>query len=131
MRILVVDDDFISLTKLKALLSIKGDCQAATNGAQAIEMFIEAHAAGKPYDLITMDIEMPGMTGYEAVEAIRAWEKENRIFMDGSEVAVLMVTVKSDSGNFISSFKSGCEGYIIKPFDRAAIEKAVDQVMHE
>ena len=80
MRVLVVDDDYVSRTKLKALLtSLGGDCDALPDGEMVIKMFEKAHEESVPYDLITMDVEMPGMSGQEVVQKIRESESSNGI----------------------------------------------------
>ncbi len=116
MRILIVDDDYVSRTKLKALLAPCGDCDAVPDGALAVSMFEKAHQESVPYDLITMDIDMPGMSGQETVQKIRQWEHDQRAYRNGAgEARVLMVTVKKDPKAIVASFRDGCEWYLIKP----------------
>ena len=79
MRILIVDDDFVSRTKLEALLSEYGDCDAAEDGHQSLDMFEQAHGQSANYDLITMDIDMPGMSGHEVLSKIREWEEAHEV----------------------------------------------------
>lgn len=128
MRILAVDDDPVSLAKLKAILKSFGPCEACTSGLEAIMKFKEAHEKSEPFDLITLDIDMPGLKGQEVVGMIRDWEKKNRQHVDGTECKIIMVTVMTDGLSFIESFKEGCEGYLIKPFDRESVESAVRKV---
>lgn len=125
MRILIVDDEFVSLNKLSLLLSAYGECDAATNGGQALEMFKLAHEEKRPYDLITMDISMPGLSGLEVVSKIRGWEFELGIRSIAQEVKILMVTATTDSKSIISSFKKGCEGYLYKPFNKEKVHNAL------
>ena len=116
MRVLIVDDDYVSRIKLKALLAPFADCDAVPDGALAVSMFEKAHRESVPYDLITMDVDMPGMSGQEAVQKIRQWEQEHRAYRSAAgEVRVLMVTIKKDPGTIITSFRDGCEWYLIKP----------------
>lgn len=91
MRFLVVDDEFTSLILLKGILEKYGECEAATHGQQAFNMFQDAHQKKKPYHLITMDMMMPDIKGMEIVEKIRLWEKINEIKKD-EKVKILMVT---------------------------------------
>ena len=116
MRVLIVDDDYVSRAKLKALLAPYADCDAVPDGALAVSMFEMAHRESIPYDLITMDVDMPGMSGQEAVQKIRQWEQDHRAYRTGAgEVKILMVTVKTDPGTIVTSFRDGCEWYLIKP----------------
>ena len=125
MRILIVDDEFVSLKKLSLLLDDIGSCDTASSGEEALEMFITAEQENNPYELITLDIDMPGMSGTETVAKIRSYEEEMGIASLHTSVKVLMVTAMGDGKNIIGSFKGGCEGYLKKPFTRASIEKGL------
>ncbi len=124
MNILIVDDEPISRTKLKLLLSSYGRCQEAITGEQAIEMFIESFNQGEPYDLITLDINMPGMSGQEVAEKIRKFEAgiETPSLVN---VKIMMVTGENDSDVVMASIIQGCNGYLLKPFGKDTLEKAL------
>ena len=124
MRSLVVDDDYVSRTKLKTLLSPYGDSDAVPTGDIALRMFQIGHDEKIPYDLITMDIDMPGLKGQDVVKKIWQWEKAREIYMT-DQVKILMVTVKNDSENIISSFKEGCDGFLIKPVTPDKLSQAL------
>ncbi len=124
MNILAVDDDFVSRKKMNLILSAYGRCDVAMNGAECIEAFNMAHEEGDPYDLITMDVQMPGINGIETVQRIREWEKQHGVPL-GKGVKIIMVTVKEDAATVFSSFREGCEAYVSKPFTRESLEKAI------
>ncbi len=127
MRILVVDDDYVSRTKLKSLLSAYGDCDAVHNGEIALKMFEKAYKESAPYNLITMDIEMPDMSGQEVVHSIRQWELENKV-KSSRQVKILMITIKNDVDDITSSFKEGCEWYLTKPVTPENLREALAKV---
>jgi len=116
-RILIVDDDYVTRAKLKAILSDHGDCDAAPNGGLALSMLEDALNDAHPYELVTMDVDMPGMTGEEVVREIRRreWNWAKRMSRPASEAKILMVTVRRDSQTVLASFRRGCEGYLTKP----------------
>jgi len=120
MKILIIEDEFVSRTKLQKILSNLGECHLAVNGAEALEAFKMGHEEGKPYGLITVDIKLPDMTGPDVVKKIRAFEKESGATTSEGESKILMVTAMSGK-NVMASFKEGCEGYIVKPFDSRKI----------
>ena len=91
MKILIVDDDFVSRSKLEALLSAYGDCDTAENGNDGFEMFEQSHKDSSGYDLITMDIDMPDISGHEVLSKIREWEDANDVYKDGVNVKVMRV----------------------------------------
>ena len=125
MRILVVDDEFVSLKKLSLLLDDIGTCDTASSGEEALEMFITADQENSPYELITLDIDMPGMSGTETVAKIRSYEEEMGIASLHTSAKVLMITAMADSKSIMASFKGGCEGYLKKPFTRESIERGL------
>ncbi len=128
MKILVVDDEFVSLKKLTLFLQDKGKVDAATSGEQAVELFIKAEQDGAPYDLVTLDFDMPGISGPETAEQIRRYEEDNGIASLHASAKILMVTGMSDGKSIMSSFKGGCEGYLKKPFNKEEIQKSLKNI---
>ena len=127
MRILVVDDDHVCRVKLSGLFDAYGECDMATSGQQAIELFGKAHEESMPYELISMDIEMPGMNGPEVVAHIRDIEKALEV-PPGQEVKILMVTSLKGFKDVASSYNEGCDGYLNKPAQADAVKKALTQI---
>ena len=130
MRILVVDDDYVSRVKLKALLSKYGECDSAPDGKTALHLFEKAHAESVPYNLISLDIDMPDMRGQEVLRKIREWEEKNKVKFS-QEVKVLMITVMDDAPDVVSSFKEGCESYLNKPITPEKIENALQNMVFQ
>jgi two-component system chemotaxis response regulator CheY len=128
MRILVADDDLVSRTKLEVLLEAHGQCDTAKDGDQAWDSFQKAHQESKPYDLITMDIDMPGMNGHEVVAKIRQWEKENTSYETSKEAKILMVTSMQSRTDAIASFREGCECFIRKPIKPDDLTEALEKL---
>ena len=95
MNILVVEDDFISRRLLCRYLEKIGNCDVAINGAEAVAAVHDALHAQAHYDLICLDIMMPGMSGQEALEAIRKLEIEHDIHV-GQGARVIMTTALED-----------------------------------
>ena len=125
MRILIVDDDFVSRAKLQALLSQYGDCEVAEDGCQALDMFEQGHDQSANYDLITMDIDMPGMSGHEVLSRIREWEEAHYVYQQGHCAKVLMSTSLQSRTDIVSSFREGCEGYLKKPVTPEKLAEAL------
>ncbi len=127
MRILIVDDEYISRAKLKLLLSEHGDCDAAPNGELALELVENALRDSCPYNLITMDVDMPGLTGEKVVREIRRreWNWSQETGAPLHEARVLMVTIRNESRTVIDSFRGGCEDYLIKPITPESLNQAL------
>lgn len=114
MKTLIVEDEFISRKILLKIVTSFSEADIATDGLEALDAFKFASEEDMPYDLVLLDIMMPGMDGQEVLKEIRNFEKEKKIF--GSDaVKVIMTTGKKDSANVMQAFRSQCEGYIVKP----------------
>jgi two-component system, chemotaxis family, chemotaxis protein CheY len=122
MRILIVEDEFISRHLLQELLTSYGTCDTAINGKEALETFVNALDSGNPYDLICLDIMMPEMDGQEVLKNIRDIERGREILgLDG--VKIIMTTALEDFGNIKNAFAEQCEGYLVKPITKHKIIK--------
>ena len=128
MRILIVDDDYVSRLKLKSLLCRYGDCDAVPDGELALTMFKVAHDESVPYDLITMDIDMPKMWGQEVVKKIREWEADHSKYLAKSNVHILMISVKNEVSDALTSLKEGCACYMTKPVSPEKLEQALEKI---
>ena len=114
MKILVLDDEFVSRTKLKLMMEHFGVCDAVENGQDAIALFRAAHHQADPYDLIMLDINLPAMNGIEVLTLIRQTELALKL-RQGRQAKILMATSYRDKHHIIASAQSGCNGYIVKP----------------
>ena len=120
MRALVVDDELVGRILMRKLLADHAECDMVVNGREALEAFRLAWSENTPYDLVCLDIMMPEMDGHETLKAIRAYEEERGIFGD-KRAKVIMITAKEDSKSVLSSFKEGCEGYLVKPVTKKGV----------
>lgn len=125
MRILIVDDDYVSRTKLQALLSAYGDCDTADDGDQALEMFRKAYLHSEGYDLITLDIDMPGLNGHEVLKTIREYVPQIKECKEGKEPKILIVTNMKSRTDYVHSLREGCAGYLKKPITPENLEDSL------
>jgi two-component system chemotaxis response regulator CheY len=127
MRILIVDDEPISLKKLEVIMSEYGTPETAETGHVALDMFRDAHQQENPYQLITLDIEMPDINGLEILKKIRDWEQMH--LQDNQfRAKILMVTCMNDRFSVLSSVKKGISGYILKPFDQEKLNHTLSDL---
>lgn len=125
MRILVVDDEFVSREKLMALMSNYGEVDAAPDGRTALQMITDAYRAYDPYELVTMDLNMPDISGHVAVQEMRNWERDNPQFANGFAAHVLIITATREIQEVMESFEDGAESYIVKPVNPENVADAV------
>jgi len=116
-RYLIVDDDGVCRELLRDILSRYGQCDFAYDGTEAIDAVRLAMEDGDHYDLICLDIMMPGSSGHEVLEVLRQLEEEHGVL--GSDRArVIMTTALRDSKHCVRAFREGCEAYVTKPIDQ-------------
>jgi two-component system chemotaxis response regulator CheY len=121
MKILVVDDESVSLKKMEFIMNSYGTCDRVDSGQAAIDAFVKAWEDWSPYDLITLDMFMEGMNGNEALAKIRDLEKQKNV-PEEKQVQVIMVTSQADKDTIIDCVQAGCNDFISKPFDRQVVE---------
>ncbi|MDD2366780.1 MAG: response regulator [Desulfuromonadaceae bacterium] len=114
MKSLVVDDDELSRVVLKEMLASNYDCDIASDGEEAFKLYLNAMDAMRPYDLILMDIVMPGCDGHTALAKIRAHEKGCGI--EASKIAkIIMLTSLDDPKTILECYQNGATSYLVKP----------------
>lgn len=105
-RILIVDDNPKNLQVLgKFLQNEQYELEFAINGSAALE-WLEI----KPFDLILLDINMPGMDGFEVCKKIRSDHKMDKM-------PVIFLTAETFRESVLKGFEIGAQDYITKPFD--------------
>ena len=126
-RFLVVDDDGVCRALAAAMLAPYGRCHFAYDGWEAVDAVRLSLEDGCPYDLILLDIMMPGMNGHDALSNIRQLETKHGAY--GADSAkVIMTTALHDSKHCIQSFREGCEAYVTKPIDENDLLEKLQQL---
>lgn len=127
MRVLVVEDDFISRRLLCRYLEPHGECDVAVNGNEALSAFKQALSSRQFYDLICLDIMMPGMDGQETLKRMRILEREAGI--DGPHgVKVIMTSALEDQENVVAAFNNSCDGYVVKPIEKRKFLETLQEI---
>jgi two-component system sensor histidine kinase/response regulator len=113
--ILIVDDTVENLRLLYSILSERGhEVRPATSGRLALEA-----AASHPPDAILLDINMPGMDGYEVCRRL----KQSEVLRD---VPVIFLTAMTETADKVKGFAAGGADYIVKPFQVEEVVARVD-----
>lgn len=128
MKCLIAEDHLLSRRILKELLTSQFDCDVAVNGQEAIDSFRLAHEAKRPYDVVFLDIMMPEVDGLEALQCIRAMERQMDI-PHNLAVKVVMTTALDDPHTVIKSFNEcQADAYIVKPLSRHKLVKELKEL---
>lgn len=121
LKFLVVDDFATMRRIVRGLLKEIGwtDVDEAEDGAVALHMLRN----GK-YDFVVSDVNMPNMTGFELLKAIRG---------DASlkHLPVLMVTAEARKEDILLAAQTGASGYVVKPFTKATLEEKVQRILQK
>lgn len=116
MRILLVEDDKMIAAAVSG--SLKDHAYAVdwvNSGTAAL-----AAAAAQRYDLVLLDLGLPGKDGLQVLQQLRA---ENR------QMPVLIVTARDDLHSRLSGLDSGADDYIVKPFDLSELQARIRAVL--
>ena len=109
-QILVVEDQEDNRRILRDLLTSAGfDLVEATTGEEGVTLAETHHP-----DLILMDIQLPGLDGYETTRRIKANPALHQI-------PIIAVTSYALSGDEVKARQAGCDGYVTKPFSPRAL----------
>lgn len=115
MRALVVEDDPISGKIMQKILSVFGTCEMVADGEAALDAFQRSMDENDPYDLICMDIMMPGLSGQEVLKRIRRMEGRRGV-PETAGVKVIMTTALDHTREADEAlFKGGACAYFVKP----------------
>lgn len=119
-RVLVAEDNSINVLVIRTVLEKAGfEVTAVNNGHEAI-----ATLEGQPFDLVLMDISMPGMDGITATRAIRERQGEQGFDAMIPVIAISAHSMKGDRERFL---EAGMNDYISKPFVRDTVLEVIDR----
>jgi len=120
-KVLIVDDNALNRDMLARRLERKGyKVIVAASAREALERINE-----EELDLVLLDIEMPEISGLEALRKIRELHSAN-------ELPVIMVTARNQSDDIVKALSMGANDYVTKPVDFAvALARIVTQLSHK
>jgi DNA-binding response OmpR family regulator len=105
-RIMLVEDDERIRASMRLALEDEGyDVVEAGSGEDALEAFRSALST-QPFDLLIIDIMLPGMDGYECTRELRRQ----------SAVPIIVVTARTDTHDVVAGLEAGADDYVTKPF---------------
>lgn len=103
-RVLIVDDDTSVCTMLYKVIRSNGiEADTAASGQQALQMVEQNH-----YDLMLLDVNMPGMDGFEVVQALR---------QRGIRIPIIIVSGRQEDYDTLYGLDIGADDYVTKPFN--------------
>ena len=116
-RILIVDDDEGTREVLEVILEDDYNVACAAAGQVALDKL-----SREAFDLVLLDLIMPGMDGIETLKRIKAYDKQ---------IDVIMVSATDRAREATAAITSGAYDYITKPFDADAILTAIERALQK
>lgn len=118
-HILIVDDDPVNLHVLKSHLTLYNyTITEASSGRDALRLFDD----GISFDLVLLDVMMPGLSGYEVCRILRETRSQ-------TELPVIMLTAKNRVVDLVAGLESGANDYLTKPFDSRELTARVNTML--
>lgn len=114
-RLLLVDDDVALAAMLREFLELQGFVVATVeDGASALK-----HIRASPPDLVVLDVMLPGLSGFEVLECIRAQD----------DLPVVMLTARGAESDRITGLLAGADDYLPKPFNPLELAARIQAVL--
>lgn len=114
-HILITDDDMHMRRLVRTYAELEGyECTEAADGAAAVMALKQSS-----FDLVLLDVMMPGPDGFETLEAIRKF----------SEVPVIMLTARNEEYDKLNGFQLGVDDYVAKPFSPKELMARIGAVL--
>ncbi len=116
-RVLIVEDEEHLATGLRFNLEADGyEVELEDNGQAALDRLTCTHA----FDLVLLDIMLPGMDGFEVVQRLRA---------AGDFVPVMILTARGHTDDVLRGFEVGADDYLPKPFDLTVLLARIQELL--
>ncbi len=125
MKTLIVDDEPISRKILSDLMADFGEVVSTGDGQTAIQLFRDAMASPHPFDLLTLDISMPGMDGRQVLRLIRSLQKAQmaQAQVKTRPLKIIMTSARMNKSVVQECIDLGCDDYMTKPVSPARLQK--------
>jgi two-component system, LytTR family, response regulator len=114
MRVLVADDEPLARQAVESVLAQRHDVEGYDSVANATEA-LKKISAGQ-YDILVLDINMPGLTGMDLVDRLRA----------GGDTMPAVIFVTAYAEHAIAAFDRHAVDYVLKPFEKSRLQEALD-----
>ena len=115
-QILIIEDEVLLAKSLARSLTGKGhDCVTASSAEEGLRLIEKI-----PMDIILIDLQLPGMSGFEAMKLIRKQEPET---------AVIVITAFGTMASAVEAMRSGASDFLRKPIDTEELALAIDRAV--
>lgn len=116
MKSLIVDDDSVCRKLLRSILAPLGVCDEARDGKQTMEQWRQARSQGSPYQLLCLDIMLPGADGRDILSALRG-----DLGHASDQLKVLVISSLDPQDAAYKDLTGIADGVLAKPVNREAL----------
>ncbi|MHC4514327.1 MAG: response regulator [Planctomycetota bacterium] len=121
-RILICEGQFLNRSRMLRLLTEVGECDLATSAVECVEHCDAAVQAGQPYDLVTLDLELPDLEAAHVVERIWAMKRSSH-----QQTKVLLTVARHGPGE--DEHVIGlADGQLQKPFEGESVAQTLREL---
>ena len=126
LSILVAEDNEINALLVRTLLTRLGHrATVVGDGEAAVEAWSAARAESRPFDLVLMDVQMPGVDGLEAARRIRAVESAAESPTNTRPVVMMALSANASEEDRSACLAAGLDGLLVKPLDRERLSEVI------
>ena len=101
------------------------ECVTDEDGKKGIAFFEKAIEKKEPFDLLTLDVSMPGISGLKVLNEIRRKEQKLKI-PKAERIKIIMVTSRMNKATIKKCIQMGCNGYLTKPINKYQLFKSIE-----
>jgi PAS domain S-box-containing protein len=124
-RVLLVEDNAVNMMIAVALLEQWGvEVTQAGDGPEAVDAVERAHAAGRPFDMVLMDVQMPGMSGHEATRLMRSRHS-------AQQLPIIALTAAALVSERDQALAAGMNDFLTKPIDAARLRNTLVRALRQ
>jgi two-component system chemotaxis response regulator CheY len=128
LRVLIVEDEPVNREFLKLSLRGLGDCQAVVRGEDAVCAQQEALERNQPFDVVFLDIMLPGINGLQALEQLRALEDRHGVPPERRVPVIVTTTLDDDKAASRAFIHGQALSYMTKPFRAAQVREELSKL---
>lgn len=128
-RILIVDDEADLVDLLADRLEYYGyDVDEAQNGKEGLGAYIAGWYQNNPFDLLLLDICMPGLTGFELVTMIRKFEQDHKV-KTKQQAEIIILTASKEA--YQTAVNQGQHEVMLKPYEEASLMSLIESKLEK
>ena len=125
---LIAEESRCMQERLISMLEASTRWQLVRNSQEAVDKMKDHIRRGRGFDLVIMDIMMPFKEGCSVVREVREFEKRNGVHPREKTKILFVATLDDPDDLLLNQIRCGADGYMIRPFGRSTLLKAINSL---